>query len=85
MKGHCYEIYPHHQSTNGRLGTFLNFLNLILSLNKHKGGLITITGDHFDEVSAAVVNFQGNVTDKKAAILPTYNSVLGTVCELFLC
>jgi len=41
------------------------------------GGLITIVGLFFDDVSAAVANFSATNTDKKAAILPTYNAVLG--------
>ncbi|KAI0708532.1 FAD dependent oxidoreductase [Earliella scabrosa] len=41
------------------------------------GGLITITGDHLDEVNAATVKFSQTVTDPRAAILPTYNSILG--------
>ncbi|KAI0317364.1 FAD-binding domain-containing protein [Amylostereum chailletii] len=40
------------------------------------GGLITITGDHLPKVSAAVANFSQS-TDKKAAILPAYNAVVG--------
>ena len=44
-----------------------------------QGGLITITGDHLDEVNAATVKFSQTVTDPRAAILPTYNSILGAV------
>ncbi|CAL1714340.1 unnamed protein product [Somion occarium] len=41
------------------------------------GGLITITGDHLDKVNAATVKFGSEISDPKAAILPTYNFVLG--------
>ncbi|KAA1474543.1 FAD-binding domain-containing protein [Dentipellis sp. KUC8613] len=41
------------------------------------GGLITITGDQLDKVTAAVAKFSAEVTDPKAAVLPTYNFVLG--------
>jgi hypothetical protein len=32
-----------------------------------------------DEVNAAIVRFQKEVTDKKATILPTYNSIADVV------
>ncbi|KAJ7108943.1 FAD dependent oxidoreductase [Mycena crocata] len=41
------------------------------------GGLITYTVAQIDEVSAAVARFASNVTDPKAAIIPTYNFLLG--------
>ncbi|KAI0079336.1 FAD dependent oxidoreductase [Panus rudis PR-1116 ss-1] len=41
------------------------------------GGLITITADQLDKVNAATVKFASNVSDPKAAVLPTYNFVLG--------
>ncbi|VDC04165.1 unnamed protein product [Peniophora sp. CBMAI 1063] len=41
------------------------------------GGLITLTVDQLSKASAAIADFSQNNTDKKAAILPTYNSVLG--------
>ncbi|KIP04819.1 hypothetical protein PHLGIDRAFT_75249 [Phlebiopsis gigantea 11061_1 CR5-6] len=41
------------------------------------GGLMTITGDHLDAVSNATTKFSATVTDPKAAILPTYNFLLG--------
>ena len=43
------------------------------------GGLMTITGLHLDEVNNATVKFQQSVSDPKAAVLPTYNFVLGAV------
>ncbi|KAK7681862.1 hypothetical protein QCA50_015210 [Cerrena zonata] len=41
------------------------------------GGLITILGDHLDEVGNATIKFANEVSDPKAAILPTYNFVVG--------
>ncbi|VDB99546.1 unnamed protein product [Peniophora sp. CBMAI 1063] len=41
------------------------------------GGVITMTGDQFPAVSAAIANFSANNTDTKAAILPSYNSAAG--------
>ncbi|TFY74702.1 hypothetical protein EWM64_g9309, partial [Hericium alpestre] len=41
------------------------------------GGLITITADQLDKLNVAVAKYSANVTDPKAAILPTYNFVLG--------
>ncbi|PBK83516.1 FAD-binding domain-containing protein [Armillaria gallica] len=43
------------------------------------GGLITYAQDHFPEINAAVVDFSNNVTDPKAAIISTYNTLFGTV------
>jgi len=39
------------------------------------GGFITIASWFFDEVNAAIVKFQQEVTDKKAMVLPTLNSI----------
>ncbi|KAK0505193.1 hypothetical protein EDD18DRAFT_1061398 [Armillaria luteobubalina] len=41
------------------------------------GGLITYTQNHLSEVNAATVKFSNNVTDPKAAIITTYNFLLG--------
>ncbi|KAK0232019.1 FAD dependent oxidoreductase [Armillaria nabsnona] len=41
------------------------------------GGLITYAQDHFPEVNAAVAKFSNNVTDPKAAIISTYNTLFG--------
>ncbi|KAJ7642602.1 FAD-binding domain-containing protein [Mycena polygramma] len=41
------------------------------------GGLITYTVAEIPAVSAAVANFAHNVTDPKAAVIPTYNYLLG--------
>lgn len=41
------------------------------------GGLITYTQDHLSEVNAATVKFSNDVTDPKAAIITTYNFLLG--------
>ncbi|KAH9925023.1 FAD-binding domain-containing protein [Epithele typhae] len=43
------------------------------------GGLITITANHADEVTAATLKFQNSVSDPKAAILPTYNFLIGSL------
>lgn len=51
-----------------------------------KGGFITYTADVLDQVNLATVNFAANNTDPKAAILPTYNYLLGQVipfCSIF--
>ncbi|KAI0030481.1 FAD-binding domain-containing protein [Vararia minispora EC-137] len=40
------------------------------------GGLVTITASQFDKLNKAVADFSANSTDKKAAILPTYNSIV---------
>ncbi|PBK95430.1 FAD dependent oxidoreductase [Armillaria gallica] len=41
------------------------------------GGLITYTQDHLSEANAATVKFSNDVTDPKAAIITTYNFLLG--------
>ncbi|KAH7920768.1 FAD-binding domain-containing protein [Leucogyrophana mollusca] len=41
------------------------------------GGLITITGNNIPAVNAATANFAANNTDPKAAIITTYNFLLG--------
>ncbi|KAG7446652.1 FAD-binding domain-containing protein [Guyanagaster necrorhizus] len=41
------------------------------------GGLITYTQDHLSEVNAVAVKFANDVTDPKAAIITTYNFLLG--------
>lgn len=58
--------------------TVVNLACLIL-IDILQGGLVTITGDHLDAVSNATVKFSTEVTDPKAAVLPTYNSILGIV------
>lgn len=40
-----------------------------------KGGFIIIPNLFFEEVNAAILKFQQEVTDPKAALLPTYNTV----------
>jgi hypothetical protein len=40
-----------------------------------KGGFVIIPSLFFDEVNAAILKFQQEVTDPKAAVLPTYNTV----------
>lgn len=40
---------------------------------------MVILGEYFDAVSAAVAKFSANVTDTKAAILPTYGAADGIV------
>lgn len=49
-----------------------------------KGGFTIIPSGYFDLVKAAVIKFQQEVTDKKAMILPTYNTVLDWVCFLVI-
>ena len=46
---------------------------------------MTILGTHLDDVSNATVKFQQTVTDPKAAILPTYNFLLGSVSHAPFC
>ncbi|KAI0752556.1 FAD-binding domain-containing protein [Daedaleopsis nitida] len=41
------------------------------------GGLITITQDNLEAVNNATVKFSQTITDPKAAVLPTYNFVIG--------
>jgi len=41
------------------------------------GGLVTYTADKLDQVNAATYKFSQNNTDPKAAIITTYNFVLG--------
>jgi len=41
------------------------------------GGLLTFTEDVIPQVTAAAANFAANVTDPKAAIITTYNFLLG--------
>jgi hypothetical protein len=42
-----------------------------------KGGFVIIPDlfNYFEEVNAAILKFQRGVTDPKAALLPTYNTV----------
>ena len=40
-----------------------------------KGGLVVIFPEHINRVKAAILKFQQEVTDPKAMILPTYNTV----------
>jgi hypothetical protein len=40
-----------------------------------KGGFVIIPSLFFDEVNAAILKFQQEVTDPKAMVLPTYNTV----------
>ncbi|EJF59882.1 FAD dependent oxidoreductase [Dichomitus squalens LYAD-421 SS1] len=41
------------------------------------GGIILVTEDHLDDLTAATLKFTQTVTDPKAAILPTYNFLIG--------
>ncbi|KAI0773004.1 FAD-binding domain-containing protein [Trametes elegans] len=41
------------------------------------GGMITFTKDQLEKVNAATVKFSQQTTDPRAAVLPTYNFVLG--------
>ena len=41
--------------------------------------MITITQENLEAVNNATVKFSQTVTDPKAAVLPTYNFVLGAV------
>ncbi|KAI0263018.1 FAD-binding domain-containing protein [Gloeopeniophorella convolvens] len=43
------------------------------------GGYIIIGADQVDKLSEAIGDFQANVTDKKAMILPTFNAFMGQV------
>jgi len=45
-----------------------------------KGGFTIVPSWFFDEVNAAIVKFQQEVTDKKAMILPTFNTIGDLVC-----
>jgi hypothetical protein len=40
-----------------------------------KGGFVIVPSLFFDEVNAAILKFQQKVTDPKAVVLPTYNTV----------
>jgi len=44
-----------------------------------KGGFVIIPSLYFDEVNAAILKFQQEVTDPKAMALPTYNTVRDVV------
>ena len=44
-----------------------------------QGGLITITQNNLDAITAATAKFASEVTDPKAAIITTYNYLLGEV------
>jgi hypothetical protein len=48
-----------------------------------KGGLIFVPSLFFNDVNAAIVKFQQEVTDKKAMVLPTYNSFSDLVLACF--
>lgn len=49
-----------------------------------KGGFVIIPSLFFDEVNSAILKFQQTVTDPKAAVLPTYNTVGDVVRVLIL-
>jgi cation transporter-like permease len=51
-----------------------------------KGGFVIIPDlfSAFDEVNAAILKFQREVTDPKAVVLPTYNTVGDIVRVFFL-
>ena len=54
-----------------------------LALSSKKGGFALISGQYFDQISAATSKFQQlGVTDTKAAVLPVYNTFSGTVRAL---
>lgn len=40
-----------------------------------KGGFVIIPTWYFDKVNAALIKFQNEVTDPKAMVLPTFNTV----------
>ena len=44
-----------------------------------QGGVSTVNGTLFDDVSNATFNFQQNVKDPKAQIIPSYNFFAGVV------
>jgi hypothetical protein len=49
-----------------------------------KGGFVIVPDifSVFDEVNAAILKFQREVTDPKAVVLPTYNTV-GNIVRVF--
>ncbi len=55
------------------------FVGLSVWLTGTQGGSVTITGDHFDEVSAATAKFTSSVRDPKAAAITTYGGLGGQV------
>jgi hypothetical protein len=55
-----------------------------LNLDGNKGGFAIIPNLFIEEVNAAIVKFHQQVTDKKAAILPTYNTLSDLVRSFFL-
>jgi len=48
-----------------------------------KGGFAIVPSLFFNELKAAIVKFQQEVTDKKAMVLPTYNSISDLVLARF--
>ena len=48
-----------------------------------KGGFTIVPSLFFNDVNAAIVKFQQEVTDKKAMVLPTYNSFSDLVLTRF--
>jgi hypothetical protein len=48
-----------------------------------KGGWIAVTSLFLNDVNAAIVKFQQNVTDPKAMVLPTFNSFFDLVLAPF--
>ena len=81
LPGYCDEVCVEDPPANGSLGACLHVRvdALCNGIYIAQGGLITITADHLDEVNNATVKFQQTVTDPKAAVLPTFNSILAIV------
>jgi len=49
-------------------------------ISSKKGGFALISGQYFDQITAATSKFQQlGVTDTKAAVLPVYDTISGTV------
>jgi hypothetical protein len=48
-----------------------------------KGGFVIMPSLYFNHVTAAILKFQREVTDPKAMVLPTFNTVHDVVRVLF--
>lgn len=67
------------------LGGFWDVADLPKYFLTLQGGTITFTQGHLEAVNNATVKFSQTATDPKAAILPTYNYILGMVSFFCLC
>jgi hypothetical protein len=86
LPGHRYQLCSQGTPTGQCLGNYLLFLvtlKISCCITVMKGGLLIVLSPFLHDVNAAIVKFQQQVTDPKAVVLPTYNSVHDLVLAPF--